>query len=39
MGGGSSGVGLSGDVNGDWFGTDSSEACTCIVGGWAGEGV
>ena len=26
-------VGLSGAVDGDWFGTDSSEACTCIAGG------
>ena len=31
-------VGLVGAVDGDWFVADSGEACTCIVGGEAGEG-
>ena len=26
-------VGLIGAVDGDWFGSDSSEACACIVDG------
>ena len=32
-------VGLAGAVDGEWFGTESGEACTCIVGGGAGEGL
>ena len=32
-------VGLVGAVDGDWFGTETGEACTCIVDGGAGEGM
>ena len=32
-------VGWIGTVDGDWFGTDSGEACACIIDGGAGEGM